>query len=111
VAPGAFPLSLSVALLTGVILGGTGSLAGAVWGSAALVLVPTWADDASKALSLSANVQANLALAIYGVVLIGVMLAAPGGVQGAVRRAARVAHGLWEPRSRGIAPREEEERS
>ena len=46
---------------------------------------PTWADDASKALSLSANVQANLALAIYGVVLIGVMLAAPGGIQGALR--------------------------
>jgi branched-chain amino acid transport system permease protein len=111
VAPGAFPLSLSVALLTGVILGGTGSLVGAVWGAAALVLVPTWADDASKALSLSANVQANLALAIYGVVLIGVMLAAPGGLQGAVRRAGRVVHGLWEPRSRGIAPREEEERS
>ena len=31
-------------------------------GRALLVLVPTWADDASKALSLSANVQANLAL-------------------------------------------------
>jgi branched-chain amino acid transport system permease protein len=84
-APGAFPLSLSVALLTGVMLGGAGSLAGAVWGAAALVLVPTWADDASKALSLSSNVQANLSLAIYGVVLIGVMLVAPGGIQGATR--------------------------
>ena len=50
-APGAFPLALSVALLTGVILGGLGSLAGAVWGAAALVLIPTWADDASKARS------------------------------------------------------------
>ena len=36
-------------------------------GSAALlVLIPTWSDDLSKALSLSDNVQANLALAIYG---------------------------------------------
>jgi branched-chain amino acid transport system permease protein len=84
-APGAFPLSLSVALLTAVMLGGAGSLAGAVWGAAALVLVPTWADDASKALSLSSNVQANLSLAIYGVVLIGVMLVAPGGIQGVAR--------------------------
>jgi branched-chain amino acid transport system permease protein len=83
-APGAFPLALSVALLTGVILGGLGSLAGAVWGAAALVLVPTWADDASKALSLPANVQANLALAVYGAVLIGVMLAAPRGLQGLI---------------------------
>jgi ABC-type branched-subunit amino acid transport system permease subunit len=39
-APGAFPLALSVALLTGVILGGLGSLAGAVWGAAALTLDP-----------------------------------------------------------------------
>ena len=88
-APGAFPLALSVALLTGVILGGLGSLAGAVWGAAALVLVPTWADDASKALSLPANVQANLALAVYGAVLIGVMLAAPRGLQGLVRQSLR----------------------
>jgi branched-chain amino acid transport system permease protein len=83
-APGAFPLSLSVALLTGVILGGLGSLAGAVWGAAALTLIPTWADDASGALGLSTNVQANLALAVYGAVLIGVMLAAPRGIQGAL---------------------------
>jgi branched-chain amino acid transport system permease protein len=83
-APGAFPLALSVALLTGVILGGLGSLAGAVWGAAALTLIPTWADDASGALGLSTNVQANLALAVYGAVLIGVMLAAPRGIQGAL---------------------------
>jgi branched-chain amino acid transport system permease protein len=85
-APGAFPLALSVALLTGVILGGLGSLMGAVWGAAALVLVPTWADDLSKSLSLSSNVQANLSLAVYGVVLIVVMLAAPHGLQGALSR-------------------------
>ena len=103
VAPGAFPLSLSVALLTGVILGGTGSLIGAVWGAAALVLVPTWADDASKALSLSANVQANLALAIYGVVLIGVMLVAPGGIQGACAAPARCARLLGTTISRPCA--------
>jgi branched-chain amino acid transport system permease protein len=88
-APGAFPLTLSVALLTGVILGGAGSLAGAVWGAAALVLVPNWADDVSKALSLPDNVQANLAFAIYGVVLIGVMLAAPRGLQGLIFKAVR----------------------
>ena len=108
-APGAFPLSLSVALLTGVVLGGAGSLAGAIWGAAALVLVPTWGDDASKALSLSSNVQANLALAIYGVVLIGAMLVAPGGIQGAVRGIAALALRRLQPRSRGRAPRAQEE--
>lgn len=103
-APGAFPLSLSVTLLTGVVLGGSGSLAGAAWGAAALVLVPTWADDASKALSLSSNVQANLALAIYGVVLIAVMLVAPGGIQAAVRRLGAFALRAAQPHARGSAP-------
>jgi branched-chain amino acid transport system permease protein len=107
-APGAFPLALSVALLTGVILGGLGSLMGALWGAAALVLVPNWADDLSKSLGLSSNVQANLSLAIYGVVLIAVMLAAPQGLQGAVRRVLNPAEELWEQRSRGDAPRKEE---
>jgi branched-chain amino acid transport system permease protein len=104
-APGAFPLSLSVGLLTGVILGGLGSLMGAVWGAAALVLVPTWSDDLSKSLGLSSNVQANLSLAIYGVVLIAVMLAAPRGLQGAVRRVSVPVEELW--RSRGVQPRKE----
>jgi branched-chain amino acid transport system permease protein len=104
-APGAFPLALSVALLTGVILGGLGSLMGAVWGAAALVLVPTWSDDLSKSLGLSSNVQANLSLAIYGVVLIAVMLAAPRGLQGAVRRLSLPVEELW--RSRGVQPRKE----
>jgi branched-chain amino acid transport system permease protein len=103
-APGAFPLSLSVTLLVGVVLGGSGSLAGAAWGAAALVLVPTWADDASKALSLSSNVEANLALAIYGVVLIAVMLVAPGGIQAAVRSLGAFALRAAQPHARGSTP-------
>jgi len=84
-APGAFQLPLSLALLTGIVLGGLGSLAGAVWGAVALVMLPDWSGDIAKALSLSDRVEANLPLAIYGVVLMGVMLAAPGGIQGALR--------------------------
>ena len=38
--PGAFPLQLSLSLLTGIVLGGLGSLAGAVWGAAVLVMLP-----------------------------------------------------------------------
>jgi branched-chain amino acid transport system permease protein len=108
-APGAFPLSLSVALLTGVLLGGLGSLAGAVWGAAALVLIPRWSDDLSSALNLTTNVQANLSLAIYGVVLIGVMLAAPRGIQGAVGRLRAPARRAWSKRSRGSQPQKEED--
>jgi branched-chain amino acid transport system permease protein len=83
--PAAFPLQLSLSLLTGVVLGGLGSLAGAVWGAAVLVLLPGWANDLAHSFSFSANVSNNLPLAIYGVVLIGAMLVWPSGIQGGVR--------------------------
>jgi branched-chain amino acid transport system permease protein len=90
-APGAFQLSLSLALVTGIVLGGLGSLGGAVWGALALVYLPQWSDDLAHKISLSNNVQSNLPLALYGIVLIGVIVAAPQGIQGAVRGLARIA--------------------
>jgi branched-chain amino acid transport system permease protein len=90
-APGAFQLSLSLALLTGIVLGGLGSLAGALWGALALVYLPQWSDDIAHSFSLSNNVQSNLPLALYGIVLIGVIVAAPQGIQGALRGLARIA--------------------
>jgi branched-chain amino acid transport system permease protein len=89
--PGAFPLQLSLSLLTGVVLGGLGSLVGAVWGAVILTLLPNWTHDLSNSFSLSTQVGANLPLAIYGVVLIAAMIVWPGGIQGGVRvLAARV---------------------
>jgi branched-chain amino acid transport system permease protein len=81
-APGAFPLALSVGLLAGAVLGGLGSLPGAAIGSVALVMIPQWSDDLSGTLGLSTNVKANLALAIYGLVLILVIVVAPRGLAG-----------------------------
>jgi branched-chain amino acid transport system permease protein len=83
--PGAFPLQLSLSLLTGIVVGGLGSLAGAAWGAAVLVLLPRWTNDLAHSFSLSNNVSSNLPLAIYGVVLIGAMLVWPSGIQGGVR--------------------------
>lgn len=83
--PGAFPLQLSLSLLTAVVLGGLGSLVGAVWGAALLVLLPGWSNDIAHSFSLSQNVSANLELAIYGVVLIAAMLVWPSGIQGGLR--------------------------
>jgi branched-chain amino acid transport system permease protein len=84
-APGAFPLTLSLQLIAAIILGGLGSLAGAVWGSLTLVLVPGWASDFATSAHLSHDVAANLPPAIFGVVLIGVMLLFPRGLQGGLR--------------------------
>ncbi|HEV3047525.1 MAG TPA: branched-chain amino acid ABC transporter permease [Solirubrobacteraceae bacterium] len=90
-APGAFQLTLSLSLLTAIVLGGLGSQLGAIWGAVVLVLLPGWTDDLAHSFSLSNQVSANLPLAIYGVVLIGAMLAWPSGIQGALRRIAALA--------------------
>lgn len=90
-APGAFQLSLSLALLTGVVLGGLGSLAGALWGALALVYLPQWSDDIAHSFSLSNDVQSNLPLALYGIVLMVVIVAAPQGIQGALHGVTRMA--------------------
>lgn len=84
-APGAFQFQLSLSLLTGVVLGGLGSLAGAVWGAALLVFLPSWSNDLAHSFSLSSKVSFNLPLAIYGVVLILAMLIWPSGLQGGIR--------------------------
>jgi branched-chain amino acid transport system permease protein len=85
VAPGAFPIQLSLMLLAGVVIGGLGSLVGAVWGAALLVFLPNWTNDLASSFSLSTNVAHNLPLAIYGAVLVGAMLVWPSGIQGALR--------------------------
>ncbi len=88
-APGAFTLALSLQLLAAVVLGGLGTLSGAVYGSLLLVFLPTWSADLAVAMDLSRDVYANLPIAIYGVVLVLVMALFPAGIQGAVSRVAR----------------------
>jgi branched-chain amino acid transport system permease protein len=107
VAPGAFPLQLSLTLLAGVVIGGLGSLTGAVWGAALLVFLPNWTNDLANSFSLSTNVAHNLPLAIYGLVLIGAMLAWPTGIQGGFRAIGRWARPRLESsfgRGRGKEP-------
>jgi branched-chain amino acid transport system permease protein len=83
--PGAFPLQLSLSLLTGVVLGGLGSLVGAMWGAALLTLLPNWTTDLAHSFSLSTKVSANMPLAVYGIVLIVAMVVWPSGIQGGLR--------------------------
>jgi branched-chain amino acid transport system permease protein len=85
-APGAFPLTLSLQLLAAVVLGGLGTIPGAVYGSFLLVFLPTWSVSLATRLELSRDVYANLPLAVYGVVLVLVMLLFPAGVQGGIHR-------------------------
>lgn len=91
-------IQLSLYLLAGVVIGGLGSLWGAIWGAALLVLLPNWSNDLAGTLSLSTNVKNNLPLAVYGVVLMGAMLLWPGGIQGAVRALGGGLQGYWHKR-------------
>jgi len=86
VAPGAFTITLSIALLTAAVIGGLGSLLGALWGSLVIVLVPTYATDVATSHGLSSSTGANIPVAAYGVVLILVMLVFPQGIQGGLQR-------------------------
>ena len=87
--PSGFTLNLSLALLTAIVIGGLGSLSGAVLGSIILVYLPVWTGDLASSLSLSSNVANNVPLAIYGIVLIVAILAFPRGVAGGVASSIR----------------------
>jgi branched-chain amino acid transport system permease protein len=86
VAPGAFTITLSIALLTAAVIGGLGSLAGALWGSLIIVLVPTYVTDVATSHGLSSSAGSNIPIAAYGVLLILVMLVFPQGIQGGLAR-------------------------
>jgi branched-chain amino acid transport system permease protein len=86
VAPGAYTLTLSIALLTAAVIGGLGSLPGALWGSLLIVLLPTYVTDVATSHGLSSSVGSNIPIAAYGAVLILVMLVFPQGIQGGLRR-------------------------
>jgi branched-chain amino acid transport system permease protein len=85
-APGAFPLTLSLSLITAAVLGGLGSLAGAIYGSVLVTLLPTWSNDIAQAAGLGQSFYANLPLVLYGLALIGVVLFFPTGINGALSR-------------------------
>lgn len=95
-APDGFTIVLSLSLLTAVVVGGLGSLAGALLGSALLVFLPPAVTDFGTGMGLSGVQAAQLAPLVYGVVLVAVMLLAPGGVVGIVRA-------LWGRAVRGQA--------
>jgi branched-chain amino acid transport system permease protein len=84
-APSAFTLVLSLALLTAIVIGGLGSLFGALIGSAILVFLPPFATDIGTSLGLDATKAAQLAPFVYGAVLILAMIFAPAGIVGTLR--------------------------
>jgi branched-chain amino acid transport system permease protein len=72
--PDTFPVSLSILLLTGAVLGGLGSLTGMIFGALFIEFVPVWAQ----------NLNQSSPTVLYGVILIVVLYALPGGAGGVI---------------------------
>lgn len=85
-APSGFSLTLSLLLLSAVVLGGLGSLVGALVGAALLTFLPQVVTEAGTGLGLSDVQAAQLAPLIYGLVTVLVVLLAPAGLAGGLRK-------------------------
>jgi branched-chain amino acid transport system permease protein len=82
VSPESFTLPLSLAFLVGIVVGGLASIGGAIFGACFIEFVPNWADQLSVQFGESAKALPG---AIYGLLLIATMAAAPSGVIGLMR--------------------------
>ena len=76
IAPDSFPSFLSISLLVGVVVGGLGSIPGAIFGALFIQFVPNVADQISK----------SAPWAVYGAMLLALAYAAPNGVMGIVNK-------------------------
>lgn len=97
--PGAYNLVFSLFLVVAVVVGGLGSLAGACWGALLLVALPELTGAITDALpissSLAQRLDGNLAVLVFGVLLIVLMIVAPRGIQGALLRLRGAARRAW----------------
>jgi branched-chain amino acid transport system permease protein len=84
-APSGFTLTLSLTLLTAIVLGGLGSMLGALIGAALLTFLPPTVTGFGRDIGLSDVQAAELAPLVYGVVMILVILLAPAGIVGSAR--------------------------
>src|SRR5690606_2454948 len=74
VAPDSFTFQLSILLFIGMVVGGTGSLWGAIFGGFFILIIPNFAEEISTGLSY----------AIFGIILILIIYIMPSGFAGLV---------------------------
>ena len=86
VGPGGFGLGLSLSLLVGVVLGGSSSLLGAIIGGILLVWLPEFVLSLAERGGWEDQITNNAPNLIYGLLVVLVVLAAPGGIVGSVQQ-------------------------
>jgi branched-chain amino acid transport system permease protein len=92
VSPESYTITFSIILITGVIIGGLGTLWGALWGTLAIVILP----------ELLKRVNDDLTNLVFGVLLIVIMIFSGNGSPGLWRRLAD----RWPGRRRQTIPPE-----
>ncbi|MBV9578277.1 MAG: branched-chain amino acid ABC transporter permease [Chloroflexi bacterium] len=89
IAPGSFPLVTSIEFLIMATVGGMGSVWGAVVGATLVTLVVQVLQSLGTLPGMPLRAPAVFAYAVYGLVLVGVMLLLPAGVVPALRSVRR----------------------
>ena len=91
--PDTFPVTLSIFLLVGIVVGGLGSLAGLIAGAIFIEFMPLWAQDGESVIPDWVPVLGNLdtdspgaPAVVFGGVLILLMFVLPTGVAGLLAR-------------------------
>jgi branched-chain amino acid transport system permease protein len=97
VTPGSFPITLSILLLAGLVIGGAGSLLGVLVGAAFVEFIPLYSGDvlspvinAAQKLQLPVSdvdpTTPGVPSVVYGVILLIVLIAMPRGAAGLSQR-------------------------
>ncbi|MEK9201269.1 MAG: branched-chain amino acid ABC transporter permease [Patescibacteria group bacterium] len=76
--PSSFTINESIFILAIIILGGLGSLRGAIIGALVLILLP----EALRFVGFPSDIAAQMRQVIYGLILVGLMLYRPQGLVG-----------------------------
>lgn len=85
-APSGFTLTLSLTLLSAVVIGGLGTLSGALIGAVLLTYIPPIVTNLGLSAGLSSLQSAELAPLVTGLFTVAVILFAPLGLVGTYRR-------------------------
>jgi branched-chain amino acid transport system permease protein len=104
VGPLGFSLNLSLTLLAIVVLGGLGSLTGAILLSGVLVFLPQLVLDLGAGADIDATRASQMATLAFGLTMVLVILLAPRGLAGGLRTLRAKLGGLGGPGSRKAPP-------
>ncbi len=95
VSPDVYPITLSIFLLVGIVIGGLGGLSGLVFGAIVIAFLPLWTQGEGLGSLLPDRIveesqQPGGSAIIFGVVLIVLMFVLPYGVAGLFRRVGQI---------------------